>query len=616
MHLDPTPGRQCAYQNRVVEIDGPCSPSKVLARDVITGEMIEIAIGDLRLVRNRVEETKRDPRFVPRAVWDKARNLASRLAPLSADGSALRAADVARIAKELDVSERTVRRKCLRFMANHRTSDLCPRTCGRRSGSRRGTPQIEAIISDKIQTKFLTREKPTIGYLMEHIRTACREKGLRPPSRSTVTRRIDSITAHERARRRLGRRAAKQKYEPRPGSLLATRPLQIVQIDHTRCDYILVTDDAERTPLGRPWLTVAIDVYTRCILGLLVSFDAPSATSVALCLEQVILPKEGWLRKLNIDANWPMYGRPEILLLDNGSDFHSEALMRGCAEYGITLQYRPVKEPHFGGHIERLIGTLMGRVHLLPGTTFSNPKARGDYDSAARAIFTLGEFRGWLIDQVTRWYHVRGHAGLGGIAPTQAWDAAWKADGQIRVPPVVASPMELRAAFLPVVWRTVQRTGIEFSRIRYWHDALEPLIGSEEKLCVRYDPRDVRQVLARGPDGTWLEIPAVSPDVHGISLWEHKWRGKERRKLGDNEILQAERAEGVRRHNAAVDEAAQRTRTARRRKAITEQRRADGIPDDLPAAPATPSVAAPELDGPRVKPTVEVWPQSDAGGVA
>jgi hypothetical protein len=35
----------------------------------------------------------------------------------------------------------------------------------------------------------------------------------------------------------------------------------------------------------------------------------------------------------------------------------------------------------FGGHIERLIGTQMGKLHLLPGTTFSSPPERGDYDS-------------------------------------------------------------------------------------------------------------------------------------------------------------------------------------------------------------------------------------------
>ena len=615
MNFDPTPGRKCAYQNRVVEIDGACTSSKVVARDVATGEMLEISVGDLRPLRHRNPESKNDPRFVARTVWAKALPLAQYLAPIAANGSALHSSDAGRIAADLGISERTVRRAFRRFQRNHRTSDLLPRAGGRRAGVRLCTPQLEDIISDNIQKHYLTREAPTVSYLMDQIHTVCSDKDLKPPSRSTVTRRIDSIVAHERARRRQGRRAARQKYEPRTGSLVATRPLQIVQIDHTRCDYILVTDDAERQPLGRPWLTVAIDVYSRCILGILVTFDAPSATSVALCLEQVILPKDAWLKKLNLDANWPMYGKPEILLLDNGADFHSEALTRGCDEYGITLQYRPVREPHFGGHIERLIGTLMQRVHLLPGTTFSNPKARGDYDSAARAIFTLSEFRGWLIDQITRWYHVRGHEGLCGIAPSQAWEAGWKSEGTARVPPVVASPMELRSAFLPVAWRSVKRTGIEWERNRYWHEALEPLIGQPEKLCVRYDPRDIRQLLARGPDGTWLEIPVVTPGVLDISLWEHRWRGKERRALGDDEVLQAERAEGIRRHNAAVEEASKRTRAARRKKAIIEQRHADGVPESPPASPpATPP--EPPFDGPRIKPKVEVWRQSDSGGAA
>ena len=36
-----------------------------------------------------------------------------------------------------------------------------------------------------------------------------------------------------------------------------------------------------------------------------------------------------------------------------------------------------------GGHIERLVGTLMRALHELPGATFSNPKQRGNYDSEA-----------------------------------------------------------------------------------------------------------------------------------------------------------------------------------------------------------------------------------------
>jgi hypothetical protein len=55
-----------------------------------------------------------------------------------------------------------------------------------------------------------------------------------------------------------------------------------------------------------------------------------------------------------------------------------------------VLEYRPVAQPHMGGHIERLLGTLMGALHELPGATFVRSK-RGTYDSDATAVMTLRE---------------------------------------------------------------------------------------------------------------------------------------------------------------------------------------------------------------------------------
>jgi putative transposase len=100
-------------------------------------------------------------------------------------------------------------------------------------------------------------------------------------------------------------------------------------------------------------------------VGLYLALEAPSATSVALCLAHAILPKDGWLSERGIAGEWGAAGVPECLHLDNGREFHSEALRRGCEQYGIALEYRPVRTPHYGGHIERLIGTMMGKVHLL-----------------------------------------------------------------------------------------------------------------------------------------------------------------------------------------------------------------------------------------------------------
>jgi putative transposase len=108
-----------------------------------------------------------------------------------------------------------------------------------------------------------------------------------------------------------------------------------------------------------------------------------------------------------------MCGLPDVLRADNGKDFRSDALRRGCREHGIGLDFRPIATPHFGGHIERLVGSVMGRIHLLPGTTFSNPRERKDYASEDKAAMTLTEFEHWLAVEVSERYHRDRHRGLG-----------------------------------------------------------------------------------------------------------------------------------------------------------------------------------------------------------
>ena len=161
-----------------------------------------------------------------------------------------------------------------------------------------------------------------------------------------------------------------------------------MQADHTPVD-VIVVDERHRLPVGRPYVTAAIDVASRCVAGLVVTLEAPSATSVGLCLAHMAADKRAWLERLGVEAAWPMSGKPRELYVDNAAEFKSEALRRGCDQHGIRLRYRPPGQPHFGGIIERLIGTMMQMVHELPGTTFSSTAERGGYDSDAKAVLTL-----------------------------------------------------------------------------------------------------------------------------------------------------------------------------------------------------------------------------------
>jgi putative transposase len=223
-----------------------------------------------------------------------------------------------------------------------------------------------------------------VSDLFRAIKADCQRFGLKPPSYNTVHARLLSLDPKEVTRRRIGAAAARQRFTPvGTSSLQPTLPLEVVQIDHTLVD-VLVVDELERLPLGRPWLTLAIDLASRMVTGFYVSLDAPSILSVALALTQAVLPKDLWLCDRELEMAWPAYGLPELLHLDNAPEFKSEALERGTREYGINLLYRPIGRPHFGGHIERLIGTVMGAVHLQRGSALAlSPKSSATYPSRA-----------------------------------------------------------------------------------------------------------------------------------------------------------------------------------------------------------------------------------------
>ena len=308
----------------------------------------------------------------------------------------------------LGVSRRQVYALLGRWRAGEgAVSDLVP---GRSSGGRgrEHLPEpVEAVIRDVLRTKYLTRQKRTVAAVNREITRVCRRRGLRAPSRRTVRRRIAKVDPVEHVSRREGPDGARPLRSAGGDVPPVDHPLEQVQVDHTEVDVVLV-DAQHRLPIGRPYVTVAIDVLSRTIVGLVVTLEAPSATSVGLCLAHMVTDKRPWLERIGADAVWPMSGKPACLYLDNAAEFNSEALRRGCAEHGIRLCYRPPGQPHYGGIIERVIGTMMQAVHELPGTTFSNPRQRGSYDSDAAAVLTLRELQRWLALAVAG-YHGQVH---------------------------------------------------------------------------------------------------------------------------------------------------------------------------------------------------------------
>ena len=263
-----------------------------------------------------------------------------------------------------------------------------------------------------VEDHYLSKQQRSIRSTATEVVRRCHDAGITPPNIDTVRVRIRALPMRQRLARRAHKKEAMDRFIARPGAFNdAQRPLDIMQIDHTKLD-IIVVDEQERLPVGRPWITLAIDVYSRMVLGFAISLDPPGAISTGLCISHAALPKQTWLEERGVTGQWPCSGFPRRIHLDNAKEFHGEMLRRACDQYGIQLKYRPVAQPHMGGHIERLLGTLMRALHELPGATFSHPRQRGKYDSDATATMTLRELECWLTEYIVSVYHMKIHRGI------------------------------------------------------------------------------------------------------------------------------------------------------------------------------------------------------------
>ncbi|KQN05163.1 Mu transposase C-terminal domain-containing protein [Sphingomonas sp. Leaf25] len=533
-------------------------------------------------------EVAPDLSLVPEPLWQEAERRATVLRPLAALPSCPR--EQARAAAAaLGVTERQVYRLLRRCRegGGALTAMVSSGSDGGR-GKRRIEERRDALIRDAVAELYLTPQRLSAEKIVVEVRRRARDQHVCPPSASTVRRRIAALSQEERRRR-----GDVTVPEAVLGSTVTAKaPLDVVQIDHTPVDLILV-DPIERRPIGRPWVTVAIDMFSRCIAGFLVTLEGPSSTSVGLCLAHVASDKRAWLEAIGVDADWPVIGRPRQIGVDNAAEFHSEALERGCAQHDITIDWRPLGRPQVGGVVERVIGTLMELVHGLPGTTFSNVMQRGRYDSDKAACLTLAELERWLAVAIAKLYHLRPHAGLDGAAPLRRYQEgvrALAADG--RAPPTPRDPRAFLIDFLPVVRRTLRRDGIVIDHIHYFSDALKPWIerdGPPRRVLIRRDPRDLSRIYVHDPDdGGYLEVGYRELSRPPVSLWEHRLARSRLRRQRQSEVDEGVLFAAIEEMREIEAQARTTTRTTRRNQARRIGLRVITEPDPRLSEPASP----------------------------
>ena len=227
---------------------------------------------------------------------------------------------------------------------------------------------------------------------------------------------------------RYGVNNANRRFRGRGKAIEATRPLEYVMFDHTQLDVWAVMHDEDGEPafVVRPYLTLAIDCYSRMVLGAVLGFDPPSVSTVARCLKQVVRRKDFLQEIYGYEKGGADgWGRPFTIIVDNGKEFVSPSFQAFCEAVGIDVEWAPVKMPTYKAYVERVFGTLNTILwHKLPGGLPLTPQDRNalELDPEAKAVFPRHVLERAMWEAIVNLYHLKVHTGQGmDIAPALKW---------------------------------------------------------------------------------------------------------------------------------------------------------------------------------------------------
>jgi transposase InsO family protein len=319
------------------------------------------------------------------------------------------------------------------------------------------------------------------------------------------------------------------------GRLQTNRPGEYVYLDTTRLDVFALD------PMTLQWvsleLTVAMDAYTRCILGLRLTPTTKAVDAAAVLFQcyrprpagpdwpaHAAWPEHGIPRCVLVDADKvegplkPACGPamvPETIIVDHGKIYVSEHLTSVCARMGISIQPARKKQPTDKAPVERFFLTIReSLLQYLDAYKGPDLYSRG-LDVESRAFYYVDELEDIIREWVAAVYHHRPHDGLveptlpsARMSPAMMYEHGLARSGYVEVP----SDPHLAYEFLEVVPRTIQHYGVDVKNRRYSGDILATL-GMQQspyrgrfknKWPIYVDPDDIRYVYVRDPnDLSW-----------------------------------------------------------------------------------------------------------------
>lgn len=322
-----------------------------------------------------------------------------------------------------------------------------------------------------------------------------------------------------------------------------TRPMERVEIDHTVVDVVLV-DEVTGLPWGRPTITVAVDCFSGCIVGLYMSAEPPSLNAVLGCLRHTCLPKNNDSPEM-ADLDWPCFGIPRALVCDNASEFHSRGLIHLALDLGIEIPYCGVGQGSQKGKVERTIGMMSKMLfHQLPGTTLSRYEDLGAYDPDKASALTFQRFVRIVNQWICTDYHQSPNRETA-KTPLEVWKTA-RRSADIRL---ARDPKTLNRLLGHSQSYVLRKGPLVIDKVAYTSPELGELrriIGIGESVMVRFFDEDMSYVEVIHPKTKQpLRVPAEDQAyTRGLTRYMHrliraKVRSEYKEKTGAVSLMEA-----------------------------------------------------------------------------
>lgn len=390
-------------------------------------------------------------------------------------------------------------------------------------------PLVLQISRRKIRDHYCTRKRPSARatkLLIDRELGAQSARGRieeedATVSMSTLRRLILEIPPFDRCVARYGPAYARNKWRYSLGGIDAPRALARYEIDHTVLD-IVVVDDKTGMPMGRPTITVVVDSYSGYIAGFHISFWSAGLASALSAFKVAIQPKEFFIDHAELRHRWLAYGIPDLIVVDNGLEFHSRHFHAAAFHLATDVLHCAVRQPWLKPFVERVIRELNG--YLPAAGRVEKPIDNYLPERPEKhACITFGALCLGLLKAVVDVHPFE----INERRLERAYDLYSEGLATQLAPRLASSFDELNIIMASAKPLTVGNEGVVKDYVRYNTDELQALrrrIGLTFRTEVKIMPEDINHIWVQDPvQKTWLHVPSCHPEYTlGLSLVQHK----------------------------------------------------------------------------------------------